>query len=71
MTVTQKQKDAIILTKDKFDIPQEGRDITIEVKSNINYQVTVPDKCQSWIKQAITSKALTTKNFNFTISANE
>lgn len=71
LTVTQKQKDAIILSKDKFDAPQEGKNITIEVKSNIDYQVSVPNKFQTWIKQAVTSKALTTKNFNFTISANE
>lgn len=71
LTVTQKHGDAIILTKDKFDVPQEGDNITIEVKSNIAYQVTVPNQFQSWIKQAVKSRALETKNFSFTISANE
>ncbi|MFR3331230.1 MAG: BACON domain-containing protein [Odoribacter splanchnicus] len=71
LTVTQKHGDAIILTKDKFDVPQEGDNITIEVKSNIEYQVTVPTKFQKWIKQGAKSKALEIKNFNFTISANE
>lgn len=71
LTVTQKHGDAIILTKDKFDIPQEGDNITIEVKSNIKYQVSIPYKFQSWIKEAVKSKAVTTKNFSFTISANE
>ena len=37
MTVTQKKKDAIILTKEKYDIPTEGDNITVEVKSNISY----------------------------------
>lgn len=71
LTVTQKHGDAIILTKDKFDIPQEGDNITIEVKSNIEYQVSIPSQFQSWIKEAVKSKAITTKSFNFTISANE
>lgn len=71
LTVTQKHGDAIILTKDKFDVPKEGDNITIEVKSNIEYQVSIPSKFQSWIKQAVKSKAITTKNFSFTISANE
>lgn len=71
LTITQKHGDAIILTKDKFDVPQEGENITIEVKSNIEYQVSIPYKYQSWIKEAVKSKAVTTKNFSFTISANE
>lgn len=71
LTVTQKHGDAIILTKDKFDVPQEGENITIEVKSNIEYQVSIPSKFQTWIKQAVKSKALETKTFSFTISANE
>lgn len=44
LTVTQKHGDAIILTKDKFDVPQEGDNITIEVKSNIEYQVSIPSQ---------------------------
>lgn len=71
LTVIQKHGDAIILTKDKFDIPQEGKNITIEVKSNIEYQIIIPSEFQSWIKQAVKSKALETKSFSFTISANE
>lgn len=71
LTVTQKHGDAIILTKDKFDVPQEGENITIEVKSNIEYQVSIPSTFQTWIKQAVRSRALGTKNFSFTIAANE
>lgn len=71
LTITQKQKDAIILTKDKFDVSQEENHISIEVKSNVEYQVAIPTSFQGWIKQAVESKALTAKNFSFTISANE
>ena len=34
-TVTQKYAEAFLVTKNKFDIPQEGGDFTIEVRSNI------------------------------------
>ena len=71
LTVTQKHGDAIILSKDKFDVPQEGGEIAIEVKSNIEYQVSIPSKFQSWIKQTPESRAVTVKNFSFTVSANE
>lgn len=71
LSVTQKRKDAIVLSKDKFDVPQEGGQVDIEVKSNIQYEVTIPSEYKDWIKEAVKSKAVETKNFSFTISANE
>lgn len=71
LAVTQKRKDAIVLSKDKFDVPQVGGNIDIEVKSNIQYEVTIPSEYKDWIKEAVKSKAVETKNFSFTISANE
>ncbi|WP_187376773.1 MULTISPECIES: BACON domain-containing protein [Butyricimonas] len=70
LTVTQKKKDAILLTKDKYDLPTTGGDITVEVKSNITYTTTIPQEF-NWIKQADSkSRALETKNLNFKIEAN-
>lgn len=70
LTVTQKKKDAILLTKDKYDLPTMGGDITVEVKSNITYTTTIPQEF-NWIKQADSkSRALETKNLNFKIEAN-
>lgn len=71
LSVTQKRKNAIVLSKDKFDVPQAGGNIDIEVKSNIQYEVTIPEEYKDWIKEAVKSKAVETKNFSFTISANE
>ena len=73
MTVTQKKKDAIILTKEKYDIPTEGDNITVEVKSNISYSTIIPEEHNEWIKQVETKqlgRGLETKNLNFEISAN-
>ena len=71
LTVTQKHGDAIIFSKSKFEVPQDGGNITIEVESNIDYVVTIPTQFRSWIQKAPESKALETKNFSFIISANE
>ncbi|MDE5612379.1 MAG: hypothetical protein K2I90_10230, partial [Odoribacter sp.] len=71
MTVTQKAVQALTLTKDKFDVPQEGGDITVEVKSNIDYTVSIPDAYKEWITETPQSKAMETKSFRFTIAANE
>ena len=70
LTVTQKKKDALLLTKDKYDLPTTGGDITVEVKSNITYTTTIPQEF-NWIKQVNSkSRALETKNLNFKIEAN-
>ena len=73
VTITQKKKDAIILTKERYDIPTEGDNITVEVKSNITYSVIIPAEHSEWIKQVETKqlgRGLETKNLNFKISTN-
>ena len=73
VTVTQKKKDAIILTKEKYDIPTEGDNIVVEIKSNITYSAIIPEEHKEWIKQVETNqlgRGLETKNLNFEISAN-
>lgn len=71
LAVTQKGVDALTLSKDKFEVEQEGGDITVEVKSNIGYTVTIPTAFSRWLKQSPQTKAMTTKNYHFTVSPNE
>ena len=71
LTVTQKHGDAIILSKDKFDVPKEGGEVTITIKSNVDYQAEIPDEFQDWIKQVPASKVVTERSFTFVISENE
>lgn len=70
ITVTQKQKDAIILTSDKKEISGKGGDFSVEVKSNVEFSYQVEKSSQSWIK-AVEVKGLTTKVVNFTVLENE
>lgn len=69
--VTQKQKDALTLTTDKFEVGKTGGTINVEVKSNIIYEVNIPETSKSWIKQSAKTRGLTTKNLTFDIAANE
>lgn len=71
LAVTQKGVDALTLSKDKFEVEQEGGDITVEVKSNIGYTVTIPTAFSGWLKQSPQSKAMATKNYRFTVLPNE
>ena len=69
-TVTQKYAEALLVTKNKFDIPQEGGDFTIEIQSNISYEIQIDSDSQSWISEAPQSKALTTYTHTFSVECN-
>lgn len=67
--VVQKQKNAILISKNKFEVPQEGGDIDIEVQSNIDYVVEIREQDKSWISD-ISSRALSGSTVRLSISAN-
>ena len=69
-TVTQKYAEALLVTKNKFDVPQEGGDFTIEIQSNISYEIQIDSDSQSWISEAPQSKALTTYSHTFLVKSN-
>ena len=69
-TVTQKYAEALLVTKNKFDIPQEGGDFTIEIQSNISYEIQIDSDSQSWISEAPQSKALTSYSHTFSVKSN-
>ena len=69
-TATQKYAEALLITKNKFDIPQEGGNFTIEIKSNISYEIQIDSDDQSWISEVPQSKALTTYSHTFLVESN-
>ena len=69
-TIIQKYAEALLVTKNKFDIPQEGGDFTIEIQSNISYEIQIDSDSQSWISEAPQSKALTTCTHTFSVESN-
>lgn len=69
--VTQKQKNALLLTSDKFEVDNTGGTITVEVKANISYTATIGSDCTDWIKEESGTRALTTTTKTFTISPSE
>ena len=68
LTVIQKQKDALTITSSNFEIPAEGKEISIEVKANIDfdYEITLG---QEWIHK-IETKSLETTILDFLIDEN-
>ena len=68
--VIQKQKNALILSDNHFNnIPVEGKEISVEVKSNVDYDIIIPDEID-WVKQVLPSRALESNNYKFEITAN-
>ena len=70
IVVTQKQKDAILVSGNRFDIGQAGGKITLEVKSNVQFDYAVSENAKSWIK-AVETKGLTSSKLDFEVMAND
>ncbi len=70
LSVTQKYKDAIILSKNKFEVEPKGDTISVEVKSNVTNTVTIPDSYRSWIQQVPALRAVTDTTYRFVIAGN-
>lgn len=66
--INQKQKNSITVTTDRFEVDAAGGTINIEVKSNIDYTVEVPEQYQSWISKTSNSRALSTQSLSFDIA---
>ena len=69
-TITQKYVEALLVTKNKFDIPQYGGSFTIEVQSSISYDIIIAEDCRSWITEVPSSKALNSYTHIFGVKNN-
>lgn len=69
ITVFQSQKDAIILSERVYDILCEAQQIEVEVKTNIDFEVVIPQDAQEWVSIAQT-RALRTETVALDITEN-
>ncbi|MEA5005772.1 MAG: BACON domain-containing carbohydrate-binding protein [Rikenellaceae bacterium] len=69
IVVTQKQDDALILTKSTENLDYTAHTIAVTLKSNIVYDVIIPSDVD-WITE-IKSKSFDTYTHNFLIAANK
>ena len=66
ITITQAQKDAIVLAKDSYVVESEGGQIQIEVGHNIDFNVEIS---ADWITK-VDTRAFVTETLNFNIAKN-
>ncbi len=70
LLITQKQKDALLVTTTKYEVPKEGGELSIEVKSNVSYNYSIED-ADGWLTENTTkTKALETRTLSFAVGAN-
>ena len=74
-TVSQVQKDGLFVPEDQtsFNIPTEGKLITVDVMTNIDFKVNIPSEYSDWIKQSTTAstRGLVKNTLTFNIAKNE
>ena len=70
IVVVQKQKDAVLISPSKVEVPESGGSYKVDVRHNINYSVEIGDDSKSWIN-IIGTKALSTSAITFNVNANE
>lgn len=70
IVVTQKKKDAIILTASKVEAEASGSTLKIDLKANVSYSCDIDPVCESWIHYSTTTRGLSDYSETFTIDAN-
>lgn len=71
LMVSQKQKDALLVTSNRMEVKQEGGTLNIEVNANIKYKAVIADDCQSWIKPTQTStRGMSASTISFKVTMN-
>ena len=70
VSITQKQKDALIISKNEYLINSSAQEITIEISSNVDYAVELPEV--DWIKEVkAQTRGLSSHTLRLEISENE
>ena len=70
VNITQMQKDAIVLAKNRYEFDNNGGELALEVQTNVDLGVEIADEYKDWIKQIPQTKGLETKTLNFKIMPN-
>ena len=67
VTISQNSKLGLYVTKDKYELSNEATTIEVEVKTNIEYDISISD---NWITD-VTTRGLSTTNLKFNIDKND
>ena len=66
VTVTQMQKDALVVAQSLYEIGAEGGGISIEASANVELDVAISEP---WVHQ-VSTRSMTTRYYDFAVDAN-
>ncbi|WP_276863371.1 BACON domain-containing carbohydrate-binding protein [Mediterranea massiliensis] len=72
ITVTQKQKDALLVNSHKVEMDAEGGTFDIELQANVNVTYEIEEAAKDWLTASSSSstRGLTTFTLNFQVAEN-
>lgn len=70
VTITQLQRDAIVVAESEYFFYEEGGKLDFEIKTNLEIEVSISQDAQSWIKQ-VETRGLQSKKMYFDIATND
>ena len=68
--ITQNQKDMIIVDHNEYEIGPDGGRILVDLKSNIDFEITIPEGAKDWL-QFIGTRSLSRNVLEFGVAAND
>lgn len=75
ITVYQKQKDALTISKDKFDFGQKGGNVELKLNTNIvsqvQYKIMTPGYAEPWITKSQIPASKATKDYDVVFAVAE
>lgn len=72
LTVTQSRNTGLFLGATQFEVSQYGGSVTVDVESNVDYEVQIPDTCR-WVtlSQEAATRGLEKSTFTLLVSENK
>ncbi len=70
VSIKQAQTDAIIVEHDKYSLTYEEQQLSINISSNVDYEVIIDEECTRWINR-ISTKGLKEESVVFQVAENE
>lgn len=71
IVITQKGRNTLTLSTSRFDVPLEGGEIDVQVLSNVDYTIELPEEYSSWIHRNATRATTSITHNSFTVDASE
>ena len=64
------EQPTIVISQNTYEISGDGETIKVEINSNVDFKVSIPDAYSAWIRAAAEPRAFSTHTKYFTISVN-